>query len=427
MEPRPCDGEQICATPDDEVPGVKTRSEMLRTEEHTEPAENQANEPRESSKSLNPSPRTRPLQDFKYDALVPEKKQIRLLTILCEGTEPDDNIQCTLATYSLCQAPPYQAVSYVWGTAGQDEQIVCSGKGLDITETLRVLLSDVRDQHRTGRETHYHVNPLGVPWAAEMNLFSPAEFLWIDQICIDQNNLAERAEQVKIMSTVYERAEKVLVSLGKDFNPLADLVSTLVLDIGRVDHSFEFPPRPPNPHFPRDEVLSDLGLPCRAHGSWSAFNKTMRLPYFQRVWVVQEVFVAREALIIFDAGVLSWDLFLVASLWLSRNDYQVPDSLYGHYHPGITVPRHLWLYDKSVRGHRRQSLYRTVQTARDVLHSKEPRDKMLSVAMTVLPQAWAILKPGNDNLQLFILQGAVSSGSTVPDLPSIKDNNLIQM
>jgi hypothetical protein len=39
-------------------------------------------------------------------------------------------------------------------------------------------------------------------------------YLWIDSICIDQANSAEKGHQVSIMSQIYETAENVAVYLG---------------------------------------------------------------------------------------------------------------------------------------------------------------------------------------------------------------------
>lgn len=40
--------------------------------------------------------------------------------------------------------------------------------------------------------------------------------LWMDCICLDQSNLEERAEQVKMMHLIYRRARSVLVWLGQE-------------------------------------------------------------------------------------------------------------------------------------------------------------------------------------------------------------------
>jgi hypothetical protein len=42
------------------------------------------------------------------------------------------------------------------------------------------------------------------------------EYLWIDQICIDQSNIKERNRQVKIMDNIYRHAYKVLIWMDAD-------------------------------------------------------------------------------------------------------------------------------------------------------------------------------------------------------------------
>jgi hypothetical protein len=50
-------------------------------------------------------------------------------------------------------------------------------------------------------------------WTQPRRLLS-MEFLWIDAICIDQNNLAERGHQVERMGRIYDCATEVLIWLG---------------------------------------------------------------------------------------------------------------------------------------------------------------------------------------------------------------------
>ena len=45
---------------------------------------------------------------------------------------------------------------------------------------------------------------------------SQARTLWIDQICINQTDLQERSEQVRIMRQIYSKAQLVILWLGED-------------------------------------------------------------------------------------------------------------------------------------------------------------------------------------------------------------------
>lgn len=73
----------------------------------------------------------------------------------------------------------YDALSYTWGTGPRSKQILCNGKRMQVTETLLAAL------HRF-RRPHHEVT------------------LWIDQICICQERVKERNQQVQMMGDIFK-------------------------------------------------------------------------------------------------------------------------------------------------------------------------------------------------------------------------------
>lgn len=65
-------------------------------------------------------------------------------------------------------------------------------------------------------------------------------------------------------------------------------------------------------------MLRLLKVPPRADKSWSALNITMKLPYFERVWVIQEILVVGNAVVHFSEGAISWNMFSDACSRLLR-------------------------------------------------------------------------------------------------------------
>ena len=101
-----------------------------------------------------------------------------------------DNIECNLVAVSLDAQPPYEAISYTWGLSKADATICVNGQcGFPVTDNVSALLRRLRLSDRE-------------------------RVLWIDAICINQQDLVERAQQVKIMGLVYSQARKTLVWLG---------------------------------------------------------------------------------------------------------------------------------------------------------------------------------------------------------------------
>ncbi|KAL1619551.1 hypothetical protein SLS56_010045 [Neofusicoccum ribis] len=96
----------------------------------------------------------------------------------------------SLVHYSLDDAPPYEAVSYAWGHTARFEKLPMSdGNNLRITKSVFEAIPYLVDRSETG-------------------------LLWLDQICIDQDDLEERGHQVALMRDVYRGASRTLIWLG---------------------------------------------------------------------------------------------------------------------------------------------------------------------------------------------------------------------
>lgn len=137
---------------------------------------------------------------YLYEPLV-NATSIRLLT-LCPGNTLDE-IKCDLKTVSLADKPEYEALSYVWGSTKRDYTLTCDRRSLKITKSLHVVLRRLR------RTSH-------------------ARVLWIDQLCINQDDLQERSEQVQIMREIYRNARLVVLWLGEDEASQAPLANDLI-------------------------------------------------------------------------------------------------------------------------------------------------------------------------------------------------------
>jgi hypothetical protein len=114
----------------------------------------------------------------------------RLIDIL--PGEPTSPLQCTISEYPLQYSPKYEALSYAWGaleTSGPT--IVLSGRVFRISTELDSALRRLRrpDEART---------------------------FWIDAICINQTDTAERSSQVAVMKDIYRSAERVVAWLGEE-------------------------------------------------------------------------------------------------------------------------------------------------------------------------------------------------------------------
>jgi hypothetical protein len=103
-------------------------------------------------------------------------------------------IECRLVEYSLQDADnethPYEALSYVWGDPKDPVPIKVGQDDLTVTRNLHAALLHLRYRYFE-------------------------RILWVDAICIDQENLRERGEQVQSMAKIYGSANRVVVWLGE--------------------------------------------------------------------------------------------------------------------------------------------------------------------------------------------------------------------
>lgn len=150
------------------------------------------------------------LAPFEYEPLN-DPSCIRILTL--EPGSGSDPLVGRLTVESLASSPaPYETISYVWGTGGRCSELACDGAAIPLTQSIHDALARVR--HPRGPE--------------EDRAPSRQRRLWADQICINQADIAERSQQVRLMNAVYKNASRTLVWLGRDDDGVAADAVTMV-------------------------------------------------------------------------------------------------------------------------------------------------------------------------------------------------------
>ena len=122
------------------------------------------------------------------------RRNIRLLSVTDEGTQ-DDLLQCSLVVRPLDNGEEYCAHSYVWGDVGQTVLISVNGLPMMVTENLLEVLNEI-------------------PRINDVKGVRTVQYHWIDAICIDQLNVAEKNVQVGRMGEIYKNAVRVVAHLG---------------------------------------------------------------------------------------------------------------------------------------------------------------------------------------------------------------------
>lgn len=210
---------------------------------------------------------------YKYKPIDLDRAGVRLLRLLKANFM--DEIQCDLFDGWIDQSEdgiPYDALSYTWGSTKKVAQITVNGSIMHVTSNLHTALLHLRYE-------------------------KVDRILWIDAICIDQNNMAERRHQVQHMSRIYKEAERVVIWLGEG-TPQSDLIMDSIKQLQETNVKVEGDWR----------RSAQLWMnPQHGIGDMDTYHNNMmwregmelmlKRPWFRRIWILQEIANARVATI----------------------------------------------------------------------------------------------------------------------------------
>src|SRR2546421_3961507 len=131
------------------------------------------------------------MEAFQYSSLPVDKEADTIRVIEIQPGYDQQPITCLVKHVRLTEPPPYEALSYSWGDPTPSFRVYCDGKHLTISKSLYIALGNLRST-------------------------TTSRVLWADAICINQQDLAERGQQVRLMRKVYEKAARVIVWLGEE-------------------------------------------------------------------------------------------------------------------------------------------------------------------------------------------------------------------
>ena len=168
---------------------------------------------------------------------------------------------------SLIDIKPYTALSYCWGDIASDKILLLyfehttHGRRVPITDNLHSALLALWKRKGDGE---------------------PFIRLWIDAICINQDDLYERSQQVQMMRQIYSGAEEVVAWVG----PIVES---------------PFP------------AGSDYFLDTRQkfENVWQARKTFFNEEYWKRVWIIQEITVASRVTMLYGDHEFPWESLVV--------------------------------------------------------------------------------------------------------------------
>lgn len=297
--------------------------------------------------------------------------------------------------------PTFSALSYVWGSAKKTKSIILDGIKHPIT-------ANAYDALRRIRQTF------------------GAVAVWIDAICINQSDKAERNHQVQLMQKIFSAAERVVVFLGEvqepDFHPTAKRKRLLSHPIhfpgaDSTDRLNEFAARCSSSHIPKNYQFNGaIEVFCLIHSMaeatkledvapfipglkifheseyqcclFEAVRQMMRCKWWNRMWTLQEIVVAKSVTVLYGCCVTNWETFAQSAktFYSSPNtplvsDYRPVITHYARTVSTLTMMRNLW-----ARGKRGTLL--SLLTDFSHREASDPRDRvyaLLGLAQTPLP------------------------------------------
>jgi hypothetical protein len=236
----------------------------------------------------------------KYQYFPIKLNEIRLLTLL-PASSFDDGIQIYIDAAILSKRiiPRYEAISYVWGTEENREKITVLGDEssqawyLFVTRNLIEALPYLR----------YKDKP---------------RLLWIDAICVNQEDLKERGHQVNRMADIFRYAETVTAWLGPEVPKSTEALRMLEVLGSQVEvNPLKGFVKPALGRTVDWSKWDDL-LPYRRY-LFSAVYSLIKRPWFRRVWIRQEINLANDQAIL-KVGPYSmlWNVFYAACYYFEK-------------------------------------------------------------------------------------------------------------
>lgn len=165
---------------------------------------------------------------YRYSPL--PKGSVRLLRLLPHRDE-HSRIRCHLSVCPLLDSEtshhPFEALSYTWASGDRPTSILVNNRECPVGANLYAALLHLRDRYMS-------------------------RVMWVDAICINQEDVTEKGHQVQSMAKIYAKASRVIVWLGE-----ATATS--------------------------DQALEDIRM--RSSQEPTAILNLIKQPWFQRIWV----------------------------------------------------------------------------------------------------------------------------------------------
>ncbi|KAK5163795.1 uncharacterized protein LTR77_010469 [Saxophila tyrrhenica] len=188
---------------------------------------------------------------YVYDPVDSEHGFCRVLELYLGEFDDDLVIELKDVALEAEDSPRYEALSYTWGTEPATKKV--------------------------------YIKPPG-----------------LDALCINQQDIQERGEQVQLMPLIYGYCDHLWVWLGIERDD-----SSFILEQLRSVSTLE--------DQERRQVIDGWFGPVYAGRHHRAFKALLGRPWFERTWVQQEIYLAEDATVVCGKETVEWKAFDVTS------------------------------------------------------------------------------------------------------------------
>jgi hypothetical protein len=268
-------------------------------------------------------PRLKDHGNVPYQRLSSPAEQIRLVEIH-DSSDTSEVVSITIKIWDLASVPPYRCVSYTWGEH-VFEDIIIDTQLCRVRQNCYYALWQIREQRFPGP-------------------------IWIDSLCIDQENLSEKAVQIQLMAKIYTQASLLFACVGAH----ADLTEVLIENVHRKKRAEYAALQSSLSECEQDEEMDANLNEMQGWDIWletldeqtlcslrSALTHFVSRPYWSRVWVVQEIALSEgKILILCGTDAIVWDdLELILQLVGEGKAHALDDA---------PAPERLWTDAESI-------------------------------------------------------------------------------
>lgn len=269
----------------------------------------------------------------------------------------------------------YFALSYTWGDPTRVEEIWVNGQSIRITQNLADCLRVLR------KKTYIQQG-----WK-----------VWIDALCINQQDLIERGREVKRMREIYKKSWTPIIWLGgsEDGSDEAMSLIKLLADTG-ARGGVQYVNELTHALYKNPKLFGE--------GRWRALHQLAVRRYWSRIWVVQEATMGRyNTPVLCGEKTISWSEVSQSFAFMNQTDEiinvfirkeleeaSLPFS-YSIWTAFQSAEEIQWLQDR-LHGSSQVNLYRLLELSR-TMFSTDPRDKIYGLLELMPPSLECLVIP----------------------------------